>query len=102
MGLPARLPDVAVSVFVPADVPSVHERSVAMPAPSVGTVVPVAGFVEPPPPVTSNFTPTPATGFPLASRTITDGAVATALPAVALWPLPAFTAICDAPPAPSV
>ena len=34
-------------------------------------------------PGTTNVTGTPATAFPLTSRTITDGGVATAVPAVA-------------------
>jgi hypothetical protein len=34
-GLPARAPEAAVSVFAPANVPSVHEPIVAMPLPFV-------------------------------------------------------------------
>src|SRR5581483_7273086 len=88
--LPVRLPEVAVRVFWPAPVPSVHEPTVAMPFAPVVALVPVA---EPPPEATANVTATPATGLPYASVTSTDGFVATLVFTVALWWSPAFTAI---------
>jgi hypothetical protein len=48
---------------------------------------------EPPPLATANVTVTPLTGFPLASVTRAAGAIATAVPTVALWPSPADFAI---------
>src|SRR5439155_72832 len=87
-GLPVSVPQVAVSVFVPAVVPSVHEVTAAIPfAPVVTGVV---GVTVPPPDATANVTATPATGFPFASCTITDGPTATAVPAVADWLFPPF------------
>jgi hypothetical protein len=83
-GLPASTPDVAVSVLLPAVVPSTHELKAAMPDAFVTTVLPVGDEIEPPPVATANATLTPATGLLLPSRTKTDGAVATALPAVAV------------------
>ena len=53
----------------------------------------------PPPVDTANVTETPETGLLFASRAITDGDVDTALPAVALWLFPPFTAIWVAAPA---
>jgi len=73
-------PAVAVSVFAPTVIPSVHEPTVATPAASV-----VAGLpVTLPSPEAANVTLTPATGFPNASVTVTDGAVPTAEPTVAV------------------
>src|SRR5690606_25292746 len=68
---------VALSVFAPAVVPSVHAGAVAMPAASV-TTVPLSPS-EPPPDATAKVTLTPATGLPLMSLTNTDGAVDTAV-----------------------
>src|SRR5712692_5122434 len=90
-GLPVRPPAVAVNVFVPAVGPSVQDVTAAMPLALVVTAV--VGLTVPPPPVTAKVTATPATGLPLASFTITDGGTATAVPTVAVWVLPAFTAI---------
>src|SRR5512145_23239 len=59
-GLPASVPDVAVSVWGPAVVPSVQPPTVAMPAAFVVWVAPVT---EPPPDVTANVTVTPPTGL---------------------------------------
>ena len=67
-----------------------------MPLALVVAAVPVA---LPPPPVTANVTLMPATGLLLASRMMTLGGTETALPAVALWLLPALTAIELAGPA---
>ena len=73
-------PAVAVSVFAPAAVESVHEPTVATPFASV-----VAGLpVTLPSPEAANVTLTPATGFPNASVTVTDGAVPTVVPTVAV------------------
>jgi hypothetical protein len=81
-GLPASPSAVAMRVLAPAVVPSVHEVSAAMPFASETTAV--VGRNEPPPTPTEKETATPATGFPAASRTRTDGAIATALPATAV------------------
>src|SRR5438067_7050732 len=67
-----------------------------MPDAFVVTVLPLGDEIDPPPPVTAKTTATPATGLLPASRTNTDGAVDTALPAVAVCALPALTAICVA------
>src|SRR5439155_558597 len=96
-GLPASVPEVAVSVFVPAMVQSVHDVTAAIP--SAPVVTGVGGVAEPPPDASPKRPASPATGFPLASCTITDGSTATVVPAVAVWLLPAFTAICVAVPA---
>jgi hypothetical protein len=72
---PAR---VAVTVFVPAEVPVVQEVKVATPAPLVVTV---EGRTDPPPAVTANVTSDPETGLPAESTIFMDGAVAAA-PAV--------------------
>src|SRR5439155_7946909 len=96
-GLPVSVPEVAVSVFGPAVVPSVHEVTAAIPLAPV--VTGVVGVTEPPPDATANVTLTPPTGLPCASRTITEGATGTAVPAVADWPSPALIAIELAAPA---
>jgi hypothetical protein len=80
-GLPESVPDVAVSVFVPAVGLSVHAVNVAMP--SVPVLTGVVGVIVPLPAAGVNVTATPATGFPLASFTMTDGGALTAVPAVA-------------------
>jgi hypothetical protein len=54
---------------------------------------------DPPPAVTANVTEAPATRFPFASFTVTDGAIATALPAVADCASPAVFVIDAAAPA---
>jgi len=79
-GLPDRVPDVAVSVLLPAVVPRVQLPTVAIPLTLVVWLAPVT---LPPPVATAKVTLTPATGLFAASRTITDGATATAEPAVA-------------------
>src|SRR5690606_14330319 len=83
-----------------ATVPSVQTGAVAIPAASVATV-PLAPS-EPPPDSTANVTLTPATGLSLASLTRTLGAIATALPTTADWPLPPLIVIVVAVPAPTV
>src|SRR5207247_2593243 len=91
------VPECAVSVFVPAVVPTAHEVTAAIP--SAPVVTGVVGVTVPPPDATANVTATPATGFPFASCTITDGPTATAVPAVADWLFPPLTAIVLAAPA---
>src|SRR5205085_179292 len=78
IGLPFTPGAVAVRVFWPAAVPSVQLPTVAMPPASVVWVAPV---MLPLPGATANVTPTPGTGLPLASLTITEGGIGTALPA---------------------
>src|SRR5207302_1321892 len=90
---------VARSVSSLAAVPSVQEFAAATPFALVVTAV--AGSTVPLSPLVANVTATPATGLANWSRTITEGGVATAVPTVAACPLPAFTAICVAGPAPA-
>src|SRR5713101_4063006 len=99
-GLPVSPGAVAVRVFVPHVVPSVQEVTAAMPPALVSTAL--VGVTVPPPTVTAKVTATPATGLPLASFTITDGGMSTAVPTVAVWVLPAFTATWVAVPAVTV
>src|SRR5207247_6663943 len=91
------VPECAVSVFVPAVVPTAHEVTAALPSAPVLTGA--VGVTVPPPDATANVTATPATGFPFASCTITDGPTATAVPAVADWLFPPLSAIVLAAPA---
>ena len=72
----------AVSVLGPAAGPSVQEVAAAMPLAFVVTAA--TGSTEPPPLATAKVTATPATGLLLTSRTTTDGATGTVLPAVAV------------------
>jgi hypothetical protein len=96
-GLPVSDPDVAVSVFDPAAGLRVHEVRVAIPSDPVLTGV--VGATVPLPAAGVNVTATPATGFPFASFTITDGGEVTAVPAVPDWLLGLFAAIVAAAPA---
>jgi hypothetical protein len=96
-GLPASVPDVAVSVFVPAVGPRVHD--VAAATPSAPVVTGDVGVTVPLPGGTANVTATPATGLPLASLAITAGGDRTALPAGASWVTGLFAAIDVAAPA---
>src|SRR5439155_403744 len=77
--------------------PSVHDVTAAIPLALV--ITGVVGLTVPPPEATANVTLTPSTGLPCASRTITEGATGTAVPAVADSSLPALIAICVAVPA---
>jgi hypothetical protein len=77
-GSPATAAD---NVFAPAAVPRVQLPTVAMPAVFVNAVAPV---IEPPPDTTANVTDAPSFGLLLASLTMTEGAVGTAVPVVAL------------------
>src|SRR5207302_9659944 len=79
-GLPVSPVAVAVSVFPPGSSPSVQDV-VAIP---LALLEVVTGFAVPPPPVTSNWTPTRATGLPNSSDTITDGCGDTAVPTMAV------------------
>src|SRR5205807_2060134 len=96
-GLPDNVPDVAVSVFVPAVGLSVHEVRAAIPSDPVLTGV--VGVTVPLPAAGLNVTATPVTGFPFASFTITDGGVLTAVPAVADWLVALLATIVAAAPA---
>src|SRR5437660_10616784 len=98
MGLPLRPADVAVRVllFVPAVLPSVQETTWAIPLPFVATGV--VGLTVPPPVATANVTAVPSTAFVARSRTSTDGAIATAVPAAADCPSPALIEIVVALP----
>jgi len=80
-GLPLIPPGdaVAVSVFGPAMVLSVQELTVA--TPSVPVAIGVVGSTVPLLRPVANVTSTPATGFPFASLTITEGGEPTAVPA---------------------
>lgn len=100
-GEPDSAPEVAVSVLDPAVVPSVQAGDVAMPELSVVTVAGDPGDAkDPPPDATANVTDSPCTGLPAESVTNTEGAVATADPAVADCPSPALTAMVAAGPGP--
>src|SRR5438876_405453 len=96
-GLPVSPVAVAVSEFGPAVGPSVHDVTAAIPL--LPVVTGVVGLTVPPPDAAANVTLTPPTGLPFASRTITEGATGTAVPAVADWSLPALIAIELAAPA---
>src|SRR2546430_6300832 len=66
---------------------------------SVPVLTGVGGVTVPLPAAGVNVTATPSTGFPLASFTITDGGVPTAVPAVPDWLVRPFAAIVAAAPA---
>src|SRR5207237_5130174 len=87
---------VAVAVFCPAVALKVHDVAAAIPSTPVATGV--VGVTVPLPGLAAKVTPTPETGLPLASRTITDGGGVTAVPAGADVP-PPFGAIEAAVPA---
>jgi hypothetical protein len=87
-GEPVSPATVAVSVFAPAVVPKVQSGLLAIPALSVLTAFEDA--IDPAPPLTLKVTPTPLTALPCPSVTTTEGAVATAVPTVALCELPPF------------
>ena len=90
--------EVTERLFAPAVVPSVHAGAVAMP---LAFVVTVAGDARDPPPVaTAKVTDTPAIPLPSWSSTATVGDVATAVPTVAVCPLPPSTRRVVAGPGP--
>src|SRR5436190_5029959 len=101
-GLPASPVAVAVREFAPAVPPNVQAVNAATPDAFVGTVAGLAGAVDPPPLATAKPTFTLATGLPSASVTMTEGAVETAVPAVALCEVVEVAAICVAVPAVTV
>jgi hypothetical protein len=94
-GEPVAPVTVAVIVFVPTVAPRVQDPTVAMPEAFVVADRPVP---EPPPEAIAKVTVAPGTRLPPESVRTTDGAVATAEPAVAVWPSPAFRAIAVAAP----
>jgi hypothetical protein len=69
-------------VLLPAVVPSVQLVTVATPWASV---VAVLGVTDPPPVATANVTETPLRAAPSVLLTVTDGAMATAVPGAAVW-----------------
>jgi hypothetical protein len=89
-GEPVRPGPVAVRLLAPAVVPKVQPPTVAMP---VALVIADAPVIEPLPEATAKVTVTPGTALLCESLTRTLGAVATALPAVAVCALPAYRAI---------
>src|SRR5438046_6482854 len=98
-GLPVSPLAVAVSLLVPAVVPSVQLPTLAMP---LALVVWLAPVMVPLPGATANVTVTPAIGLPPASFTMTDGWIGTVPPTGTVWLLPPSIAICVAAPAVSV
>jgi len=76
----------ALSVLVPAPVPSVQLVTRARPLAFVATGA--MGATEPPPPVTVNVTGTPGIELLYWSRTKTTGGTATGVFTVAAWPSP--------------
>src|SRR5688572_13890622 len=99
IGLPLSEPAVATRVCTPGIDPSTQRAGAAMPDAFVTADPPVtAPFPEPGEKMTLN----PATGFPLASVTLTDGGVATGPPAVAVSLFPANGATVVGVPAPPV
>ena len=103
-GLPLNPAAAAVIVYVCAVVPSVHAFNCAIPEAFVVTVtlVPdVLALATEEPAVTAvKVTTVPDTGLPVASATSTDGTVGTLVPTVAVWLLPAFSAMVVAAPDP--
>ena len=85
---------VAVRVLLPGTRPRVQESAVARP---LASVVCEAPETRPPPAVTAKTTTAPAKGCWLASRTMTEGAAATACPTSAVWVV-AVTASMEAGP----
>ena len=93
--------DAASVLVAAAELASVQLPTVATPLALVVAGVPVTALPVPPP-VSAKLTETPATGLPFASVTVTAGAVATALPAVALCASPALLTMFAAGPAVNV
>ena len=83
-GLPARVPDVALSVYVPRLAPKVRKVK-ANPWEFVKTCV---ADNNPAPPVSAKVTLIPGTGTLAASVTNTVRAPDNCCPAVPVWPLP--------------
>jgi hypothetical protein len=80
-GDPVSPDAVAVMVFAPAVLPRVHEPTVAIPE---EFELAVREVPDPPPLATAKVIERPDTRFPPESVTTTDGAIATAEPAVAV------------------
>src|SRR5439155_1602821 len=95
-GLPESDPEVAVNVFDPAVALSVQLLTVATPLALVVWLPPV---IIPFPGAPALVTAPPASGFPFASLTSTDGGELTAVPAGADWLVGLFAAIVAAAPA---
>jgi hypothetical protein len=89
-------PTVADREFWPTVDPRVQPPTVAT---RLALVVCAPFVTLPPPPVTANVTEAPATAFPFASLTVTDGGTGTGVPPVAVWPSPAVLVIEAAAPA---
>jgi hypothetical protein len=70
---------VAATSFIPGAVPSVHPATLAIPAELDSTR---GVWIVPPPLLTLKVTTTPATAWPLASRTVTEGTSATGVPTI--------------------
>jgi hypothetical protein len=83
-------PMVTVTVLEPALVPKVQEVRVAIPELLVVAAPPT---IDPAPLAKTKVTETPETALLLASLTITDGALLTAVPAVADWVITLLAAI---------
>jgi hypothetical protein len=96
-GEPAKPVAVTVSVFAPTIVPKVQAGLVAMPPLSEITALEDAN--DPAPLLTAKVTAMPLTALPWASVTVTEGAVPTTVPTVALCGFPDRTAIRAAAPA---
>jgi hypothetical protein len=96
---PLRPTAPAVSVFAPAVAPSVQLPTVAIPDAFVVVLAPVN---DPAPLPMKKLTLAPLTGLLFASRTFTDGATVTAVPATAVCPSPALTMIEPGAPAVAV
>jgi hypothetical protein len=91
-GLPASVPDDAVTVLLPAVGPNV---SVLDATPELFVVVAVE-VSAPPPAVTAKVTVTPETPLPLASLTFTVNGALNCCPTVPVWLFPLTRAIVDA------
>ena len=83
-GLPERVPEEAVTLFSPAEGPSVN----MVDANPCAFVVALVVLRVPPPLVTANVTATPEIAVPLASVTSTTNVFASDWPAVPVWPVP--------------
>ena len=97
-GLPDNPATAAVTVFVPAVVPSVQLVNVATPLPLVTTDAGLAGAIAPPPFVSVNVTVAPLTPLPCASVTFALGGALTDAPACADCDVTEFDTNADAAP----
>ena len=83
-GLPDSVPEDAVTVLIPAELPKVSELDAR---PRIFVVVLVAVKV-PPPETTAKVTFTPETGFPPESVTLTTNGRGSSRPMMPVWPDP--------------